>query len=77
MSESTLRRKLKLEGTTIQETKDQVKLGLSLHLLQTTGYPVGLISEKCGYHSQSRLADRFKGRFGLTPSQLRKTKMTD
>jgi len=77
MSESTLRRKLKLEGTTIQDIKDQVKLGLGLHLLQTTLYPVGMIAEKCGYHSQSRFTDRFKGRFGLTPSELRKTIMTD
>lgn len=77
MSESTLRRKLKLEGTSVQEVKDQAKLSLGLHLLQTTPYAIGLIAEKCGYLSQSRFTDRFKGRFGLTPSELRKTKMTD
>ena len=77
MSESTLRRKLKLEGTSTQEIKDQVKLGLGLHLLQTTTEPIGLIAEQCGYHSQSRFTDRFKSRFGLTPSELRKTKLTD
>ena len=75
MSESTLRRKLKSEGTSVQEIKDQARLGKGLHLLQTTRYSVGLIAEKCGYQSQSRFADRFKGRFGLTPSELRKTKM--
>lgn len=77
LSESTLRRKLKVEGTSIQEIKDQAKLGLGLHLLQTTLEPIGLIAQKCGYHSQSRFTDRFKARFGLTPSELRKTKMTD
>ncbi len=77
MSESTLRRKLKSEGTSLQAIKDQVKLGLGLHLLQTTELPISLIAEECGYHSQSRFTDRFKSRFGLTPSQLRKTKMTD
>ncbi|NRB40177.1 MAG: helix-turn-helix transcriptional regulator [Pseudomonadales bacterium] len=77
MSESTLRRKLKIEGTTVQDIKDQVKLGLGLHLLQTTDDPIGFIAEKCGYQSQSRFTDRFKGRFGLTPSELRKTRMTD
>jgi len=77
MSESTLRRKLKQEGTSIQDIKDQVKLGSGLHLLQTTLEPIGLIAQTCGYHSQSRFTDRFKARFGLTPSQLRKTKMTD
>jgi AraC-like DNA-binding protein len=74
MSESTLRRKLIAEGTTIQEIKDQVKLGLGLHLLQTTRYSIVYIAEQCGYQSQSRFTSRFKGRFGLTPSALRKTK---
>jgi len=77
MSESTLRRKLKSEGTSVQEIKDQARLGLGLHLLQTTRDSIGLIAEQCGYQSQSRFTDRFKGRFGLTPSELRKTKMKD
>ncbi len=77
MSESTLRRKLKLEGSSVQEIKDQARLGLGLHLLQTTHYPISFIADKCGYQSQSRFTDRFKRRFGLTPTELRKTKMTD
>lgn len=75
MSESTLRRKLKSEGATLQEIKDQARWGLGLHLLQTTNMPVSLISEMCGYQSQSRFTERFKLRFGLTPTELRKTKM--
>jgi len=77
MSESTLRRKLIAEGTTIQEIKDQVKLGFGLHLVQTTSHSIVYIAEQCGYQSQSRFTSRFKGRFGLTPSELRKTKVTD
>lgn len=77
MSESTLRRKLKLEGTSVQEIKDRSRLGLALHLLQTTRHPIGVIADKCGYQSQSRFTERFKKRFGLTPSELRKTKMTE
>ena len=77
MSESTLRRKLKLEGTSVQEVKDQARLGLALHLLQTTRHPIGVIADKCGYQSQSRFTERFKRRFGLPPSELRKTKMAD
>jgi len=77
MSESTLRRKLKTEGTSVQEIKDQAKLGQGLHLLQTTHHSIGFIADKCGYQSQSRFTDRFKGRFGLTPSDLRKTKVKD
>jgi len=74
MSESTLRRKLSLEKTTVQTIKDQVKLGLGLHLLQTTHYPISFIAQECGYQSQSRFTSRFKERFGLTPTELRKTK---
>ena len=77
MSESTLRRKLKLEGTSVQEIKDQARLGLSLHLLQTSNNSIGAIADKCGYQSQSRFSERFKKCFGLTPSELKKTKMTD
>lgn len=77
MSESTLRRKLISEGTSVQDIKDRARLGLGLHLLQTTAEPIGLVAEKCGYYSQSRFTSRFKAHFGLTPSELRKTKMTD
>ena len=77
MSESTLRRKLKLEGTSLQVVKDHARLGLALHLLQTSYNSIGVVADKCGYQSQSRFTERFKRRFGLTPSELRKTKMTD
>jgi len=74
MSESTFRRKLTAEGTSLQAIKDQVKLGYGLHLLQTTEHSIAFIAEQCGYQSQSRFSSRFKDRFGLTPSALRKTK---
>lgn len=76
MSESTLRRKLKLEGTSVQEIKDQARLGLALHLLQTSSDSISVISDKCGYQSHSRFTERFKRRFGLTPTELKRTKMT-
>lgn len=75
MSESTLRRKLQAEGTSVQDIKDQTKLGYGLHLLQTSADSIGSIAELCGYQSQSRFSERFKQRFGLTPSELRKTKL--
>jgi len=77
MSDSTLRRKLKLEGTSVQEIKDRARMGLGLHLLQTTNLPISLIAEKCAYQSQSRFTQRFKGHFGLTPTELRNTKVTE
>lgn len=77
MSESTLRRKLQAEGTSVQDIKDQTKLGYGLHLLQTSADSIGAIAELCGYQSQSRFSERFKQRFGLSPSELRKTKMQE
>lgn len=75
MSESTLRRKLAAENTSLQQLKDQARLGYGLHLLQTTEWPIIQIAEHCGYQSQSRFSSRFKQRFGLTPSALRHTRM--
>ena len=77
MSESTLRRKLIAEGTSIQAVRDRTKLGYGLHLVQTTMEPVGRIAEHCGYQSQSRFTDKFKQLFGITPTELRKTRMHD
>ncbi|MGH1487306.1 MAG: helix-turn-helix transcriptional regulator [Cellvibrionaceae bacterium] len=77
MSPSTLRRKLSAEGINLQAIKDRVKLGYGLHLVQTSSEPIGVIAEKCGYYSQSRFTDRFKQLFGLTPTELRKTRLRD
>lgn len=74
ISESTLRRRLSREGTSVQAIKNRVKLGHGLHLLQTSMEPIGRIAEYCGYQSQSRFTEQFKQLFGLTPSALRKTK---
>lgn len=77
VSESTLRRRLKAEGTSIQAIRDRVKLGRGLHLVQTTMEPIGHIAESCGYYSQSQFTTRFKQLFGITPTALRKTRMHD
>ena len=77
MSESTLRRRLNDENSSVQHIKENVRLGYGLHLVQSTDEPIGLISEKCGYGSQSRFTDKFKQLFGITPSELRKTKLSD
>lgn len=77
MSESTLRRKLTAEGVSLQALKDRAKLGYGLHLVQTSLAPIGHIAEQCGYQSQSRFTGKFKQLFGITPTELRRTKMLD
>ena len=77
MSESTLRRKLAAEGSSLQAIKDRAKLGYGLHLIQTTFDSVGQIAEQCGYSSHSRFTEKFKQLFDITPAALRKTRMHD
>ena len=77
MSEPTLRRKLRSEGNSIQSIKDRAKLGYGLHLVQTTFESIGQIAEQCGYSSQSRFTEKFSQLFGVTPTELRKTRMSE
>lgn len=77
MSASTLRRKLAAEGASVQAIKDRARLGYGLHLVQSTFEPIGRVAERCGYQSQSRFTDKFKQFFGVTPTELRKTRMND
>ena len=77
MSESTLRRKLNDEGLSVQLIKENVRLGYGLHLVQSSSESIGFIAEQCGYSSQSRFTEKFKQLFGITPSELRKTRLTD
>lgn len=75
VSESTLRRKLKAEGTSIKSIIGRTRLGHGLHLVQTTMEPIGRIADSCGYNSQSIFTSKFKQLFGVTPTQLRKTRL--
>ncbi len=77
MSESTLRRKLGVEGTSFQSLRDRAALGFGLHLIQSTFEPIGFIAERCGYSSQSRFTEKFKQLFHVTPTALRKTRMRE
>ena len=73
VSESTLRRHLRIENTSYQSVLDDVRLGHGLNQIQMTQLPVGQIASNCGYQSLSRFSERFSQRFRITPTQLRKT----
>ena len=75
VSQATLRRRIKAEETSIKAVVERARLGHALHLVQTTMEPVGRIAERCGYLSQSRFTDKFKRLFGVTPSELRRTRL--
>ncbi len=71
VSESTLRRKLDEEQTSFREQLSTLRLSQGLNLLQTTGLTILQVAEACGYRSASRFSERFRERFGVTPSELR------
>jgi AraC-like DNA-binding protein len=73
VSQSTLHRNLQQEKTSFQSVLDEVRLGHGLLQVQMTRLPIGRIAANCGYQSASRFSARFRQRFGVTPSQLRKT----
>ncbi len=73
VSRATMIRKLKQEGTQYREVLAEVRLNHALHLMQNGHYNVALLAQLCGYQSESRFSQRFKGKFGLTPSDYIRT----
>jgi AraC-like DNA-binding protein len=76
VGESSLRRYLREEDTSFREVLEEARLVAGLGLLQETFWPVARIAAEVGYESPSRFAERFKLRFGLTPTQLKLTRMS-
>ncbi|MGY2795941.1 AraC-like DNA-binding protein [Ewingella americana] len=77
VSESTLLRRLKSEGTHFRQLKDDVYLSLAMEHVQGNQMPIKQIACLAGYSSTSRFIARFKERFGLTPGALRKVMLPD
>ena len=71
VSEATLRRRLSSDGTTFGNVLADVRMTLALGLLQTTSLPINRIALDVGYACPSRFAQRFRARFGITPSAIR------
>lgn len=71
MSEATLRRRLADEGASFAALLADLRMSQALALLQGTDLPVGNIAAAVGYGSPSRFAARFRGRFGLSPRDIR------
>ncbi len=74
IGESTLRRRLQEEGSGLRAVLEETRLVAGLALLQETCWPIGQVADAVGYRSQSRFSERFKRRFGLTPTELKKTR---
>lgn len=75
MSESSLRRHLQEENTGFSDILEKSRLAAALSLLQETSLTVQEVAAMVGYQSPSRFTDRFKLRFGITPKELKWTRI--
>lgn len=73
MSRTTLIRKLKIEGMQYREVLAEVRLSHALYLMQCGQHNVAMLAQSCGYQSEGRFSQRFKGKFGVSPSEYIKT----
>ncbi|MBT8155709.1 AraC family transcriptional regulator [Epibacterium ulvae] len=71
-SESSLRRKLSMEEASFRDILEEARLMAGLNMLQETRLSIGRIAGAVGYQSQSRFTERFKIRFNVTPTELRR-----
>jgi AraC-like DNA-binding protein len=71
VSAATLRRRLARDGLSMSGLLLEVRLCQAMMLLQATDDYVGQIALDCGFANHAHFSRMFKGRFGITPSQLR------
>ncbi|MCV5948753.1 helix-turn-helix domain-containing protein, partial [Escherichia coli] len=56
-----------------REVLAEVRLNDALYLMQNGSYNDALLAQLCNYQSEGRFSQRFKSKFGLTPSEYIKT----
>jgi AraC-like DNA-binding protein len=71
VSEATLRRKLASAGTSLTDIIADMRMTRAVGLLQATELPINRVALEVGYESASKFAARFRGRFGLSPRDIR------
>jgi AraC-like DNA-binding protein len=71
MSNRTLIRKLKAQGSSYQGLLDDVRQELAYWYLQQTDLPVEAIAERLGYRDTSNFSRTCKRWFGITPRAIR------
>lgn len=77
VSESAMRRRLQVEETNFRELLEEARLMSGLTMVQETRMTICQVADAVGYQSQSRFTDRFKERFGVTPTALRRSGQAD
>jgi AraC-like DNA-binding protein len=71
MSNRTMIRKLKTQGTSYQTLLDDVRQELAVWYLKHTEMPAEAVAERLGYSDTSNFSRTCKRWFGLTPRAIR------
>jgi len=71
MSEQTLRRKLKAEGTSFQEIKDHLRRDVAIYQLSKPSRTVSEISDHLGFSTPGAFSRAFKHWMGVSPEEYR------
>ncbi|TQF66201.1 helix-turn-helix domain-containing protein [Pseudoalteromonas luteoviolacea] len=69
ISERSLYRRLKEQGTTYFKIKDEIRKRYSIHLLSSKNYTIKKISKLLYFRSTSAFIYRFKSWYGCTPKK--------
>ena len=72
ISKRTLARKLKLEGTSFRQIRDDILSKQSAAYLKEGGMSIEAISGLLGYHDSANFRRAFKRWFDMTPDQYRR-----
>lgn len=68
----TLHRRLRAEGTSFRQIKDEVRRDLMLYYLQDTDLELARISDRLGFAEQSVMTRSCNRWFGVSPTRLRR-----
>lgn len=72
-SKKMLGNQLTASGISFQALLADIRMTHALSLLETTTLPIKRIAVTVGYATRQRFADRFRARFGVSPSEFRRT----
>ncbi|WP_205691921.1 AraC family transcriptional regulator [Caulobacter soli] len=73
LAPQTMARRLKAEGSSFQQIKDEVRRDLMIYYLQATNLDFGRISERLGFAEQSVMTRNCNRWFLASPTKLRST----
>ncbi|HGS4434482.1 TPA: helix-turn-helix domain-containing protein [Vibrio cholerae] len=72
MSESTIKRRLRSEGTSFSNIYTDARMSYAQDLLTQPGMQVSTVAKKCGFTHVSYFVSCFKKKYGMTPAAYKR-----